>query len=180
MFAGPGRAGRRRRRAAFAQAALIVTFALVRAKAVGSTLMHGSQPLAVAASSVWLLLGYAFYCWVYAAAGAMAARRDQVQALALPLSLPILFGSAISLGTITDGTPSTFYHVLACLPPTVPFAMPTLVGFGGVAWWQFAASAATSIACTVAAARFAAVVYRRSILRTGRRVGLRDLVPGGP
>jgi ABC-2 type transport system permease protein len=162
--------------AAFAQAALIVTFALILAKAVGSTLLHGSEPLAVAASLTWLLLGYAFYCWVYAAAGSMAERRDQVQTLALPLSLPILFGYGISLTTVTSGTPSTFYRVLAYLPPTAPFAMPTLVGFGGVAWWQFAASVVISIAATIAVARFAGVVYRMSILRTGRRVSLRDLV----
>jgi ABC-2 type transport system permease protein len=165
--------------AAFAQAGLIVTFALILAKAVGSTLMHGSEPLAVAASLTWLLLGYAFYCWVYAAAGSMAERRDQVQTLALPLSLPILFGYAISLATITGGTPSTFYRVLAYLPPTAPFAMPTLVSFGGVTWWQFAASVAISIAATLAVARFAAVVYRKSILRTGRRVGVRELVRTG-
>ena len=162
--------------AAFAQAGLIVAFALILAKSVGSPLMHGSEPLAVAASLTWLLLGYAFYCWVYAAAGSMAQRRDQVQTLALPLSLPILFGYAISLATITSGTPSAFYRVLAYLPPTAPFAMPTLVGFGGVTWWQFAASAATSLAATIAVARFAAVVYRKSILRTGRRVRVRELV----
>jgi ABC-2 type transport system permease protein len=163
--------------AALAQATLIVTFALVLAKAVGSTLLHGSEPLAVAASLTWLLLGYAFYSWVYAAAGSMAERRDQVQSLALPLNLPILFGYGISLSIVTSGAPSTFYRVLAYLPPTAPFAMPTLVGFGEVAWWQFAASVSISIAATIAVARFAAVVYSRSILRTGRRVGLRDLIP---
>lgn len=162
--------------AAFAQAGLIVAFALLLAKAVGSTLLHGSEPLAIAASLTWLIVGYAFYCWVYAAAGSMAARRDQVQTLAIPLGLPMMFGYAISLSTVSTGTPSTFFHVLAYLPPTAPFAMPTLVGFGGVAWWQFAASVVISVASTAAVARFAAVVYRKSILRTGRRVRLRDLV----
>jgi ABC-2 type transport system permease protein len=165
--------------AAFAQAALIVTFALVLAEAVGSSLVHGSEPLAVAASLTWLLLGYAFYSWVYAAAGSMAERRDQVQSLVLPLSVPILFGYAISLSTISGGTPSTFYRVLAYLPPTAPFAMPTLVGFGDVAWWQFAGSVALSLTATVAVARLAAAVYRRSILRTGRRVRVREVVGGG-
>ena len=165
--------------AALAQAGLIVVFALVLAQSVGSELMRGSEPAAVAASLVWLLLGYAFYSWVYAAAGSMAERRDQVQSLVLPLSVPILFGYAVSLAVISNGAPSTFYRVLAYLPPTAPFAMPTLVGFGDVAWWQFAASAVISVVATVGVARFAAVVYRRSILRTGRRVGVRDLFGGG-
>ena len=33
-----------------------------------------------------------------------------------------------------------------------------------------------SVACTVAVARLAATVYRRAILRTGRRVPLRDVI----
>ncbi len=46
---------------------------------------------------MWLVLGYAFYCWVYAAAGSMAERQDQVQSLAFPLSLPLIFGYIMAL-----------------------------------------------------------------------------------
>jgi len=46
-----------------------------------------------------------------------------------------------------------------------------------IAWWQFAISAALSVVCTVGVARLAMAVYRRSMLRTGARVRLRDLVP---
>ena len=55
---------------------------------------------------VWLVLGYAFYCWVYAAAGSMAERQDQVQSLALPLSIPIMFGYIFSLTTASSGNAS--------------------------------------------------------------------------
>ena len=70
---------------ALAQAVALVAFALVLAKAVGSSLVHGAAPLVVAATLVWLILGYAFYSWLYAAAGSLAERQDQVQSLALPL-----------------------------------------------------------------------------------------------
>ncbi len=56
-----------------------------------------------------------------------------------------------------------------------PFAMPVLVGLSAVTWWQFAASAAISVVCTVGVARVATDVYRRAILRTGRRVRLREV-----
>ena len=161
---------------AFAQAGLIVAFALVLAKAVGSDLLQGTAPLALASLLVWLVLGYAFYCWVYAAAGSMTERQEQVQGLAFPLSLPILLGYVMSLTVAGSGNPSTFFDVLAYLPPTAPFAMPVLVGLGRATWWEFAASAALSVVCTVAVAKLAAGIYRRSILRTGRRVRLREVV----
>jgi len=53
--------------------------------------------------------------------------------------------------------------------------MPVLVGFGEVTWWEFTGSALISIGCTVLVARMASTIYRRAILRTGRRVQLREL-----
>ena len=160
---------------AFAQASLIVVFALGLAKAVGSDLLQGTAPLVLVSTLVWLVLGYAFYSWVYAAAGSMAERQDQVQSLAFPLSLPIIFGYIMALTAVGSGSPSAFFKLLAYLPPTAPFAMPVLVGLGTVTWWEFAASAALSIVCTVGVARLATSIYRRAILRTGRRVQLREI-----
>ncbi|MEO9181645.1 MAG: ABC transporter permease, partial [Acidimicrobiales bacterium] len=160
---------------AFAQASLVVGFALILAKATGSGFLHGTAPLALASTLLWLFLGFAFYCWVYAAAGSMAERQDQVQSLALPLSIPMIFGYIFSITAASTGSASFFFKVLAYFPPTAPFAMPILVGFGDVSWWQFTISALISIASTYFIARFASNVYRRAILRTGRRVKVREV-----
>jgi ABC-2 type transport system permease protein len=162
--------------AVFLQAGLAVIVALSLARGVNSDVLHGTTPVTIAATLAWLVLGYAFYAWVYAAAGAMASRQDQVQSLAFPLGLPMIFGYIIALTTATSGNPSEFFRVLAYLPPTAPFAMPVLVGLGAVSWWQFAASAVISVACTVGVARVAASIYRRAILQTGRRVRLREVL----
>ncbi len=161
---------------AFAQASLIVAFALAVAGWTGSDLLRGTAPLVVVATLVWLVLGYAFYCWVYAAAGSLAERQDQVQSLALPLSLPIIFGYIMAITVAASGSASAFFDVLAYLPPTAPFAMPVLVALGTVSWWQFVASAAISLACTVGVARLAGGIYRRAILHTGGRVKLREVL----
>lgn len=160
----------------FAQAAALAVFALVLAGAVGSNLLHGKAPLVLLSALAWLVLGYGFYCWLYAAAGSTVERQDQVQSLALPLSLPLIAGYILSITVASSGNAATWFRVLAYLPPTAPFAMTTLVGLGGVSWWQFLVSAAISAASTVAIARTAATVYRRAILRTGRRVPLRDVL----
>ncbi len=161
---------------ALAQAVALVAFALVLGKAVGSNLVHGTAPVVVAAALVWLVLGYGFYSWVYAAAGSLGERQDQIQSLALPLSLPLLFGYIVSLIGVSSGSPSMLVKVLAYLPPTAPFAMPTLVGFNQATWWQFLLSVALCILCTVAVAAVAARIYRSAVLRTGGRVRLRQLM----
>ena len=105
---------------ALTQATLIVGVALGLSRAVGSNLLHGSGPMTVLAASVWLFLGYGFYCWLYAAAGSMVERQEQIQSLAFPLSLPLIVGYVVSLTTVSSTKPSTFLEVLAYLPPTAP------------------------------------------------------------
>ena len=163
---------------AMGQATLVVAFALVVAKAVGSNLLHGSGPLVLACQLLWLILGYAFYCWVYAAAGSTAERQDQVQTLALPLSIPILVGYVFSLTVVGSGNPDLVFKIFAYLPPTAPFCMPVLVGLSQVTWWEFVASVLISIAGTIGMAIFAARIYRRAVLQTGARVRLRQLLAG--
>jgi ABC-2 type transport system permease protein len=162
---------------ALLQAVSLVAFALVLASVVGANLVHGAAPLVVAATLVWLVLGYAFYSWVYAAAGSLAERQDQVQSLALPLSAPLIFGYIVSLIGVSSGSASLLVKILAYLPPTAPFAMPALVGFGAVTWWQFLLSVVVTVVGTILVALLAARVYRTAVLRTGGRVRLRELIP---
>jgi ABC-2 type transport system permease protein len=164
---------------ALGQAALIVAIALIVGKAVGSSFLNGTGPVLILSDLIWLVLGYAFYCWLYAAAGSMAERQDQVQTLALPLSLPILIAYIYSITVASTGNPSLLFKVLAYFPPTAPFAMPVLVGLNQVEWWQFLISCAIAIAGTAVMAWFAAGVYRRAVLQSGQRVSLRSL-RGGP
>ena len=127
-----------------------------------------------------MVLGYAFYCWVYAAAGSTAERQDQVQTLALPLSIPILVGYIFSITVASSGNADLLFKVLAYLPPTAPFCMPVLVGLGQVTWWEFVASVLITIAGTVGMALFAARIYSRAVLRTGGRVRVRELLGRTP
>ncbi len=160
---------------ALAQAAGLVIFALVLGAAVGSSLVQGTAPLVVAATLLWLVLGYSFYSWVYAAAGSMAERQDQVQSLVLPLSIPLILGYIVSLMGVSSGSASLLVKILAYIPPTAPFAMPALVGFGEATWWEFLLSVVLCIICTIFMALFAARIYRTAVLKTGGRVRLRQL-----
>jgi ABC-2 type transport system permease protein len=106
----------------------------------------------------------------------LAERQDQVQSLAFPLSVPIIFGYVMALTAASSASPSSFFKVLAYLPPTAPFAMPVLVSLRAATWWEFVVSVLISIVCTIGVARLATGIYRRAILRTGGRVKLRQML----
>jgi len=161
---------------ALAQAAIIIAFALVLAASTGSDLLKGTAPSGLVVGLVWLLLGYAFYCWLYAAVGSLVDRQDQVQSVALPVQLPILFGYIVSLTALGSSNPSLFIKVLAYVPPTAPFAMPVLVSDGVVSWWQVVIAAIISLGATAALAQLASRIYARAILKTGRRIHLKELL----
>ena len=161
---------------ALAQATLVVAFALALSYGVGSPIVHGTSWLALLDTLMWLVVGYGFYSWVYAAAGSMAERQDQVQSLVQPLSLPMIFGYVTALVGASSGSVSWLLRLLAYLPPTAPFAMPVLVGMHAASGWAVGVSVLISLASTVVVARGAAGIYRRAILRTGRRVRWREVV----
>jgi len=101
-------------------------------------------------------------------------------AVILPVQVPLIIAYALSYTVIYADGANVFYRVLGFLPPTAPIAMPVLYAAGDVPAWQAAVSAVLVAAGTVWMARTAATIYGRSILRTGARVRLRQvLAPRG-
>ena len=165
---------------ALTQAALMVAVFLGLGAAVGSSLVHGAAPGIVITGAVFLVLGYAFYCTAYAAAGSLVSRQSDVGSVILPVQIPLIIAYALSYTVIYANGASTFYKVLGFLPPTAPIAMPVLYASGDVPGWQAAISAVLVAAGTVWMARTAATIYERSILRTGSRVRLREVLGRAP
>ena len=117
---------------ALAQAALMVATFLGLGAAVGSSLVHGAAPGIVITGAVFLVLGYAFYCTAFAAAGSLVSRQSDVGTVILPVQIPLILAYALSYTVIYANGASTFYRVLGFLPPTAPVAMPVLYAAGDV------------------------------------------------
>ena len=165
---------------ALAQAALMLAAFLGLGAAVGSSLVHGAAPGIVICGAVFLVLGYAFYCTAYAAAGSLVSRQSDVGSVILPVQIPLIIAYALSYTVIYANGANMFYRVLGFLPPTAPVAMPVLYAAGDVPAWQAAVSAVLVAVGTVWMARTAATIYGRSILRTGSRVRLREVLGRAP
>jgi ABC-2 type transport system permease protein len=164
---------------ALAQAALMVAVFLGLGAAVGSSLAYGAAPGIVIIGAVFLVLGYAFSCTAFAAPGSLVSRQFDVGTVILPVQVPLIVAYALSYTVIYANGANLFYKVLGFFPPTAPVAMPVLYAAGDVPAWQAAVAAALLAAGTVWMARTAATIYGRSILRTGSRVRLRQVLARG-
>ncbi len=159
---------------ALTQVVLLGAVALVAGRVAGTTVLAGSSASTVVVWVVWILLGYGVASWVYAAAGSLAERQDQVQSLLLPLNVPTIVGYVTALTAASAGHASTLLRVLAFIPLTSTFAVPTLIGLHALSWGWALVSALESVVAIALVARGAAAIYQRAILRGGR-VRLRDL-----
>ncbi len=161
---------------AIAQVAAMVAVFLVLGHVAGSAAVQGAAGGVVLAGALWLLLGYAFYCTAYAAAGSLITRQADAYNASLPLQLPLILAYVLAYTVLYASGVNWFYHVLAFVPFTAPVAMPVLVAVGAAPGWQLALSAAISIAATVGMARLAGTIYERAILRTGSRLRVRQVL----
>jgi len=160
---------------AFAQVLLAGIAFVICGVVVGSHALSGTAGTVALVGALWLILGYALYCSAFAAAGATISRQADAANAALPLLIPLIIAYTL-VNTVLFGGASSFYHVLAFIPWTAPVAMPTLFAIGAVPAWQMIVSALLCVIATIATARLAGLVYQRSVMRTGARVKLRQVL----
>ena len=92
--------------------------------------MQGTAIGVVLAAGLWLVLGYAFYCTAYAAAGSLISRQSDAYNAAIPLQIPLILAYVLTNTVVYASSVNAFYHALAFIPFTAPVAMPVLVAVG--------------------------------------------------
>ncbi|AQA23311.1 ABC-2 transporter family protein [Rhodococcus sp. MTM3W5.2] len=121
----------------------------------------------------WFVLGFTFFAVLYAAAGSMVSRQEDVNSTTMPLMLLIMamFFSAFSAVGNPDGTLS---NVLSWIPPFSAILMPLRIAAGVTGPVQVIGTIVLMTAVTVALSLVAAKIYQRSILRVGKTVSWRE------
>ena len=139
--------------------------------AVGGDLPEGLGG-AVAGGAAWFVLGTALYLVLAGSLGALADRQEEAGTVIAPLSV-ILVASYLVGGTAPD---SLAARVLSYIPLTSPMAMPPRIAVGAASWIEMGVSLALSVLAVALVARVGSVVYRRAIVRTGRRLKVREVL----
>jgi len=141
--------------------------------ATGVLTVTGTAIGVLAGTLGWFVFGFAFFAVLYAAAGSMVSRQEDVNATASPLMvlIVIMFFSAFSSVSNPDGTLS---NVLSWIPPFSAILMPLRIAAGVASPVQVVVTVALMLAVTAALSVLAAKIYQRSILRIGKVVSWRE------
>ncbi len=123
---------------------------------------------------VWFVLGYLMYALLFAAAGSMVSRQEDVTSVALPVILLLVAGWILALTVASPYPGSVGTTVLSFIPLFTPIIMPVRIAAGVAPLWQVAISVVVAIATVYVLAAIAGRIYRNSVLRVGGRVKFSD------
>ncbi len=141
--------------------------------ATGLLTVTGTAVGVFASVLVWFILGYAFFAVLYAAAGSLVSRQEDVNSAAAPITVLVMVSYFLAQVTVRDPT-GTLTAVMSWIPPFSAMLMPLRIAADATNPVQIIGSAALMVVMTAVLAVLAARIYERSVLRTGKRVSWTD------
>lgn len=122
---------------------------------------------------VYFLLGFGALASLWAVAGSVATRQEDLQATTMPVQTVVM--GAFFVGLFATGQLLT---VASFVPLMSSVAMPVRMLSGDVPLWQPLASAGLVMVAAFFLVRLGARLYEGSLLRTDRRTGYREALRG--
>jgi ABC-2 type transport system permease protein len=133
------------------------------------------SPGLLAAYGGFWILGFTLYALIYAAAGSLVSRAEDLQVLALPLSIIAIVGYFQAVMALSGGI-SPLVRVASYVPFWSPFVMLTRLTVGRVEPWELVLSFGLLAASIPIVAVIAVRVYSAGVLLYGQRPGARQIV----
>jgi ABC-2 type transport system permease protein len=155
------------------QLILIAVYAVTLATVTGAIDIPTDSLSAAALTVGWFVLGFSFYAALFAVAGALVSRMEELQNAIVPINLVVLASFFISIGAVDDPD-SGLAKVASLLPISSALAMPVRMVLGSATAWEIVASLAIVMGSTAILIPLAGRAYAGAILRTGAKVKLRD------
>jgi ABC-2 type transport system permease protein len=155
------------------QLAVMTTVGLVAAAASGALDVSGDVVGAAALAVGWFVLGYAFYSGLFACAGALVPRQEELQASMTPLTMLILISFFTSF-VVLDDPDGTLAHITSFIPFSAPITMPPRIALGEAPAIEILAAFAVTVAGALALIPLAGRIYSGAVLRTGSAVKVRE------
>ena len=148
------------------------------AGAGASSLTQGLTPGLLLLFAAYGVLGFLLFASLFAAAGSLVSRTEDVNAVVMPLTLiataGYLLGVYSSMGLIDSD--AGWVATLALVPLTSPFMMLGRVAAAQAAPWEIVLSLALLVAAIVVAIWVAARIYTVGVLLYGSRPGWRSVM----
>ncbi len=126
---------------------------------------------AVVGGLIWYVLGFIFYALIFAAAGSMVSRQEEIGSVTGPLSM-LVVGTYLAFFWVTANPDNPIAVALSVVPPFALVIMPGRMATGDAAVWQVAVSVVLTVVAIIGLNALAARIYSNSVLRIGSRVRL--------
>ncbi len=123
---------------------------------------------------VWFILGFFAYALVFAAAGALVSRQEDIGGVIMPALMFVIVGYVIGVSILPSDPTNGVVRILSWLPMFSPTMMPIRVAMGGVAAWELGLAVALIVLTIPGLVWLAARIYSNAVLRTGARVKFKD------
>jgi ABC-2 type transport system permease protein len=127
------------------------------------------------AYGAFFTLGFTLYALIYAAVGSLVSRPEDLQTIALPLSLVAIVGYLMAVLALTGGTPG-FIRFASLIPFWSPFIMTTRLIVGRVEPWELVVSYGLLILTIGVVLVIATRIYAAGVLLYGQRPGLGAII----
>lgn len=119
---------------------------------------------------LYFILGFLLYATLYAAAGALVSRQEEVASSAAPLSFLVMAGYLISF--YATMTPKAAWVLpMSYVPFFTPMMMLAREGIMPLPWWEVVLSCIVMIVTILIFGWLAAYIYRVGILMYGQKPG---------
>lgn len=125
---------------------------------------------AVLGGLLWFVLGFVLYALLYAAAGSLVSRQEDIASVTTPLTM-LVVGTYLVFFWVTANPTNPLAVALSIIPPFAVVLMPARIATGDAALWQFLLAVVLTLLEIAALNWLAARIYANSVLRIGTRVG---------
>lgn len=156
---------------AMGQILLIIAAATVSLAVTGQSDVLTDFGAPMAWFAVFFLFGFPLLSAMFAAAGALVSRQEDIS----PTVMPVMYLVMIPyfLAVFLGGNPVVM-TIMSYVPFSAPVAMPIRLYFDEALWWEPIVALAIMAATCVAIVLIGARIYENSLLRMGGRVKLAE------
>ncbi len=158
---------------ALGQAVAMAVVTLLALKLTGQNTLVSLVGAPVGWFVVYFVVGFVLFAALFAAAASLVSRVED----AGPVIMPVTLLGLLPFYLVIYGSGNAgLMRVLSYVPFSAVMGMPVRIYLGDASWWEPFASLVVLIATAAGVVALAAMVYERSVLRTGARVRLGEVL----
>lgn len=149
----------------------------VVAVVAGAVDLPAATVVDVVAAIGWFVLGFAIYATGFAALGALVDRQEDLGSAIGPLSGALILSFFASVQAQADPD-SPVAVITSIFPLSAPIVMPVRIAAGAAQPLEVAAAVVVGLATLALLVRVGGTIYRRALLRGGRRLKVSEVLRG--